>query len=65
MRRWLMAELRGALEATGQFIAAVKHVIGRRGVPVTEGMRAPLRPLTATEAAELGRALHGVMAPAS
>ncbi|HEX5039853.1 MAG TPA: dihydrodipicolinate synthase family protein [Candidatus Limnocylindria bacterium] len=60
-----MAELRGALEATGQFIAAVKHVIGRRGVPVTEGMRAPLRPLTATEAAELGRALHGVMAPAS
>lgn len=60
-----LAELRGALETSGQFIAAVKHVIGRRGVPVTEGMRAPLRPLTEAEATELGRALHGVMAPAS
>jgi len=60
-----LAEVRRALEASGQFIAAVKHVLGRRGVPVTEGMRAPLRPLTVPEAEELGRALHGVMAAAS
>jgi dihydrodipicolinate synthase/N-acetylneuraminate lyase len=60
-----LTEIRSAMEASGQFIAAVKHVLGRRGVPVTPGMRAPLRPLTEIEAAELGRALHGVMAHAS
>jgi dihydrodipicolinate synthase/N-acetylneuraminate lyase len=59
-----LTEIRSAMEASGQFIAAVKHVLGRRGVPVTPGMRAPLRPLTEIEAAELGRALHGVMAHA-
>ena len=57
-----LAEVRRALEASGQFIAAVKHVVGRRGVPVTTGMRAPLRQLTETEAADLERALHEVMA---
>ena len=50
--------LRDALEASGQFIAAVKYVLGRRGVPVCPDMRAPLRPLTETEAATLDAALE-------
>jgi dihydrodipicolinate synthase/N-acetylneuraminate lyase len=48
-----MIALRGALEASGQFIAAVKHVLGTRGLPVGPGMRAPLRRLTQTEARRL------------
>jgi dihydrodipicolinate synthase/N-acetylneuraminate lyase len=43
------------MEASGQFIAAAKHVLGRRGVPVGPGMRAPMRPLTDDEAAALDR----------
>ncbi len=56
--------LRDALEASGQFIAAVKHVLGRRGVPVCPDMRAPLRPLADAEAAALDDALSelGVVA---
>src|SRR5690606_8640525 len=38
-----LATLRAALEGSGQFIAAAKHVLGTRGVPVGPGMRAPLR----------------------
>ena len=45
-----LRELRGAMEAGGQFIAAAKHALGRRGVPIRTDMRAPLRPLTAVEA---------------
>ena len=45
--------VRGALEASGQFIAAVKHVLGMRGVPVGPGMRAPLRGLTGAEGSRL------------
>ena len=41
---WLRT-LRTALEASGQFIAAAKYVLGARGVPVGPGMRAPLRQL--------------------
>ena len=52
-----LGELRRALEASGQFIAAAKHVLGMRGIPVGRGMRAPLRPLTADEAAELREAV--------
>jgi dihydrodipicolinate synthase/N-acetylneuraminate lyase len=52
-----LGELRRAMEASGQFIAAAKHVIGARGVPVGPGMRAPLRPLTADEATELDAAV--------
>jgi dihydrodipicolinate synthase/N-acetylneuraminate lyase len=48
-----MIGLRTALEASGQFIAAVKHVLGMRGVPVGPGMRAPLRGLTDPEARRL------------
>lgn len=36
---------RDALEASGQFIAAAKYVLGRRGVPVRTDVRAPLRVL--------------------
>ncbi len=49
--------LREALEASGQFIASVKHVLGRRGVPVGPDLRAPLRRLTDAEAAALDHAL--------
>ncbi|MGH2445687.1 MAG: dihydrodipicolinate synthase family protein [Candidatus Limnocylindria bacterium] len=48
-----LRELRGAMEACGQFIAAAKHALGMRGVPVGSDMRAPLRPLTAPEARAL------------
>jgi dihydrodipicolinate synthase/N-acetylneuraminate lyase len=45
------------MEDSGQFIAAAKHVLGSRGVPVGPATRAPLRRLTDDEAASLGRAL--------
>ena len=48
-----LAALRATMEASGQFIAAAKHVLGMRGVPVGPGMRAPLRRLTAAEASSL------------
>src|SRR5207249_105355 len=38
--------------------AAFKHVLGRRGVPVREDVRAPLRQLTPTERAELNASLQ-------
>jgi dihydrodipicolinate synthase/N-acetylneuraminate lyase len=49
--------LRDAMEASGQFIAAAKHVLGARGVPLGPGMRAPLRRLTTDEAAALDAAV--------
>ncbi|HET8570509.1 MAG TPA: dihydrodipicolinate synthase family protein [Candidatus Limnocylindria bacterium] len=49
--------LRDALERDGQFIASIKHVLGRRGVGVGPDVRAPLRPLTADEATRLDAAL--------
>jgi dihydrodipicolinate synthase/N-acetylneuraminate lyase len=48
-----LGDLRAALEASGQFIAAAKHVLGLRGVPVGPGMRAPLRRLNDAEQARL------------
>ncbi len=51
MRR--LRTLRAAMETSGQFVAAAKHVLGMRGVPVTAGMRAPLRALTTAEAERL------------
>lgn len=48
---------RGALEASGQFIAAVKHVLARRGIVVSPDMRAPLRRLAPDEARLLDAAL--------
>jgi dihydrodipicolinate synthase/N-acetylneuraminate lyase len=57
--------LRGVME--GQpFIASVKHVLARRGVPVKPDMRAPMRPLTPEEAGSLDAALDQLGAvPAS
>jgi len=57
--------LRVAMEASGQFIAAAKHLLGMRAVPVTAGMRAPLRSLNAGEAAELESAVASVLEPAT
>ena len=54
--------LRGALEASGQFIAAAKHAIGLRSVPVGPAMRAPLRRLSAEEASTLEASLDPFMA---
>jgi dihydrodipicolinate synthase/N-acetylneuraminate lyase len=48
-----LGELRSVMEASGQFIAAAKHVLGVRGVPVGPDMRAPLRRLTVDEAQTL------------
>jgi len=59
-----LGELRAAMEASGQFIAAAKHVLGTRGVPVGPEMRAPLRPLTTDEAAALDAAVAAFL-PAS
>ena len=52
-----LRELRNALEASGQFIAAVKHLLGRRGIPVCDEVRPPLRRLTGPEEAALDAAL--------
>lgn len=57
-----LASLRSAMETGGQFIAAAKHVLGLRGVPVGPGMRAPLRELTAHEVAALREAVAPFLA---
>jgi dihydrodipicolinate synthase/N-acetylneuraminate lyase len=49
------------MEASGQFIAAAKHVLGMRGVPVGPGMRAPLRRITPDEAASLEVAVNEIL----
>ena len=59
-----LRDLRGAMEAAGQFIAAAKHALGRRGVPVRPDMRAPLRPLTAVEAEAFEAAADAYLEPA-
>lgn len=48
--------LRAAMEAQ-PFIAAVKHVLRRRGVPVNPDLRAPMRRLTDAEALALDASL--------
>ena len=58
-----LAELRASVEASGQFIAAVKYVLGLRGVPVGTGVRAPLRELTPQEGAQLERAVGRIASP--
>jgi dihydrodipicolinate synthase/N-acetylneuraminate lyase len=50
-----LRRLRAGLEASGQFIAAAKHLLGARGVPVGPGMRSPLRRLRVDEQERLGR----------
>jgi dihydrodipicolinate synthase/N-acetylneuraminate lyase len=56
-----LTAVRQALEESGQFVAAVKHALGRRGVAVTADVRRPLRPLTAAEARALDAALEGLL----
>ncbi|MEK6190798.1 MAG: dihydrodipicolinate synthase family protein [Chloroflexota bacterium] len=51
--------LRGTMEAQ-PFIASVKHVLGRRGVPVRPDVRPPLRPLTGEQIARVDVALTQV-----
>lgn len=48
--------LRAAMEAQ-PFIASVKHVLRRRGVPIGPDLRPPMRGLTAAEAAALDASL--------
>ncbi|HEX2195239.1 MAG TPA: dihydrodipicolinate synthase family protein [Candidatus Limnocylindria bacterium] len=56
-----LATLRTAMEAQ-PFIASVKHVLARRGVPVRLDMRAPLRPLMTAEARVLDAAVEPFLA---
>jgi len=56
-----LAALRTLME--GQpFIAAAKHVLARRGVPIRPDMRRPMRPLTADERSALDAALEAARA---
>ncbi len=54
-----LAELRGFVERFPRH-AALKHVLGRRGVPVGEDVRRPLRRLTEAERAELDAWFDGL-----
>ena len=54
-----LAELRGFVERFPRH-AALKHVLGRRGVPVREDVRGPLRPLAEDERRELDAWLAGL-----
>jgi dihydrodipicolinate synthase/N-acetylneuraminate lyase len=58
-----LTALRGVLEGSGQLIAAAKHVLGMRGLPVGTGVRAPLQPLRLAAAAELERAVSEYLSP--
>jgi dihydrodipicolinate synthase/N-acetylneuraminate lyase len=53
-----LAAVRAAMEASGKFIAAAKHALRMRGVALELDMRAPLRGLTAPEAADLDRRIE-------
>jgi dihydrodipicolinate synthase/N-acetylneuraminate lyase len=52
-----MGDLRAAIERFPRH-AALKHVVARKGVPIREDVRAPLRPLRADEREELDRWLE-------
>ena len=60
-----LRDLRAALEASGQFIAAAKHALGIRGVTVGPAMRAPLRRLNADEQLQLEAAVSAFIGAAS
>jgi len=57
-----LTALRTAMEAQ-PFIASVKHVLARRGVPIQPDMRAPMRPLSPGEGARLDAALETLAMP--
>lgn len=52
-----LRSLRLAMEESSQFIAAAKHVLGLRGVPVRPDLRAPLQGLDPAKAAALEAAV--------
>ena len=54
-----LTAVRSAMEAQ-PFIASVKHVLARRGVPVHGDMRAPMRTLSADEGRRLDAALDAL-----
>ena len=56
-----LSQVRATMEGRGQFIAAAKHVLGRRGIPVGAEVRAPLRRLTPQEAGALDAAIPGLI----
>ena len=58
-----LAEIRAILEAGGQFIGAVKGVLGLRGVAVGPDVRPPLRPLTGAESTALRSAVTQLLEP--
>jgi dihydrodipicolinate synthase/N-acetylneuraminate lyase len=55
--------LRATLDLGGHLIAAAKHVLGMRGVPIGPDVRAPLRRLSREEAARLESAIDEFLAP--
>jgi dihydrodipicolinate synthase/N-acetylneuraminate lyase len=57
-----LRDVRAAMEAQ-PFIAAIKHVLARRGVPIRPDMRAPMRPLTPEEATKLDASLGALELP--
>jgi dihydrodipicolinate synthase/N-acetylneuraminate lyase len=57
-----LGELRAAIERFPRH-AALKRVLQRRGVPVREDVRAPLRTLSDAERAELDALVENVLAP--
>lgn len=61
----VLREVRSMLEASGQFVAAAKHLLGRRGVPIRPDVRAPLRHLTEEEARLLDEAAEAFLEPAA
>jgi dihydrodipicolinate synthase/N-acetylneuraminate lyase len=58
-----LRNLRSAMEQH-PFIASVKHVLARRGVPIQPDLRAPMRSLTEAEAAALDSVLGELDPPA-
>jgi 2-dehydro-3-deoxy-D-pentonate aldolase len=61
-----LENLRSAMESSGgPFIAAVKHMIGSRGVPVSPHLRPPMRSLTPDEAQRLEGAVASEMPTAA
>ena len=61
----VLRDVRSMLEASGQFVAAAKHLLGRRDVPIRADVRAPLRRLTAEEARALDEAAEAFLEPAT
>lgn len=55
-----LTSVRAAMEAQ-PFIASVKHVLGRRGIPVRDDMRAPMRTLSTEEIQRLDAALDALV----